>query len=116
VIVLWLILFTSGYMYLRLAPLDPFNPSSLPGPLSTAIWSAMAATAAIAVPLFGESKLTVASLAVGTILSPGLKDSMSLRPDEAPSWIARKRAEIEHSIAGDSQSPWCRSSSRGWHR
>lgn len=79
----WLILFVAGDLCFRLASLDPHNPAALPGRWSRAGWSLLAGTSLIiALPLQGDPALFFASLAIGTVLSPGLNDSFQYRRDE----------------------------------
>ena len=89
-LILWLVLASCGYVYLRIAPLDPHNIASIPGVKSRVFWSCLAATSFL-LALFstGSIALTFASFAAGTILSPGLNDPYILRKDEDASPVRR---------------------------
>lgn len=101
IMVLWVTLLISGYFYLRLAPLDPHNPAKLPGRYSRLAWSFLASTAMISAPFFeGQMALFLASLGVGTILTPGLNDPYHLKRSENPSKISRMIEKVKMSVSG----------------
>jgi hypothetical protein len=86
----WPLFMASGYVYLGLASLDPHNPARLPGPIARAALSTVAATAMVLAPLYQDTPaLFMASLAIGTILAPGLKDPYNQRSDENRSATGR---------------------------
>lgn len=100
-LLLWPILTSCGYVYFRLAPLDPHNPARLPRPWLRAAWSAVASTALIIAPAYEEpTSQFFASLAVGMILGPGLNDPYYPRQDEDPSWLGRYATTAGHRVAG----------------
>ncbi|MBR0687703.1 hypothetical protein JQ594_17360 [Bradyrhizobium manausense] len=97
----WAILVICGYIYFRLAPLDPHNPARLPGRWSRAALSLLAATSLVIAPgLEGTAALFFASLAIGTILTPGLNDSYYPRRDEDPSWFGRLAMNAAYRFTG----------------
>ncbi|CUX57040.1 membrane hypothetical protein [Agrobacterium fabrum str. J-07] len=98
---LWLVLVASGYVYFRIARLDPHNPARLPGRWSRLFSAGVAATALLASAfLAGPVQLFFAALAVGTVLGPGLNDPYYLRRDEESSWLSRTLATARHGTSG----------------
>jgi len=99
--VMWGLLVASGFVYFRVAALDPHNPAQLPGRRSRLFSSVLAATALLASPFFQDkAELFFDSLAVGTVLGPGLNDPYHSRRAEDPSWLSRKLTSIGYSVSG----------------
>ncbi|AIC29750.1 hypothetical protein IE4771_PB00015 (plasmid) [Rhizobium etli bv. mimosae str. IE4771] len=99
---IWLILVGSGYVYFRVADMDPHNLARLPSRWSRGFSAVLAASALLASTFYsGTIGLFLASLAIGTVLGPGLNAAYSPRRDEDPSWLGRALTGFGHKKVGD---------------